>query len=231
MWCWHICKHFLCAYSHPEATRLTTMEVEVDELWTSTVTKIPTTSPATGLDSTALSRKMSPATLPGWICRPHTHTNTHTHIHTQYWSQTWQLLRAMLNKAHGACSPQIQKGQRMKLCIKLYSTAPVGQSELLCGDSLICQTSTSWVTTSPLRGQRGWRHLPPANWKAELRVSREQTKKKRRVKRSGILDIFTRSCFIVFGLCGELSVEKQQQQHPGRWLASQRALNLERRVS
>lgn len=43
------------AYSHPEATRLTTMEVEVDELWTSTVTKTPTTNPATGLDSTALS--------------------------------------------------------------------------------------------------------------------------------------------------------------------------------
>ena len=55
----------LHAYSHPEATRLTIMEEEVDELWTSTVTNIPTTSPATGFDSTALSLKMSPATLPG----------------------------------------------------------------------------------------------------------------------------------------------------------------------
>lgn len=58
-------RNLLCAYSRPEATRLTMIEVEVDELWTSTVTKIPTTRPATGLDSTALSWKMSPATLPG----------------------------------------------------------------------------------------------------------------------------------------------------------------------
>lgn len=40
------------------------MEVEVEELWTSTVTSIPTTSPATGLDRMAFSWKMSPATLP-----------------------------------------------------------------------------------------------------------------------------------------------------------------------
>ena len=198
------------------------MEVEVDELWTSTVTKIPTTSPATGLDSTALSRKMSPATLPGWICRPHTHTHTH------YWSQTWQLPRAMLNKAHGACSPKSKKVSGWNYALNYTALAPVGRSELVCGDSLICQTSTGWVTTSTPRGQRGWRYLPPANWKAELRVSREQTKKKRRMKRRGILDVFTRSCCILFGLCGELSAQKQQQQQqPGRRLASQCALNLE----
>lgn len=40
------------------------MEVEVEELWTSTVTSIPTTSPATGLERIAFSWKMSPATLP-----------------------------------------------------------------------------------------------------------------------------------------------------------------------
>jgi len=67
-----------CTYSRPEATRLTIMEVEVDELWTSTVAKIPTTSPATGLDSTALSWKMSPATLPGQICRRDTKKHTST---------------------------------------------------------------------------------------------------------------------------------------------------------
>lgn len=41
------------------------MEVEVLELCTSTVTRMPTTSPATGLDRMALSLKMSPATFPG----------------------------------------------------------------------------------------------------------------------------------------------------------------------
>lgn len=43
---------------------LTTMEEEVLELCTSTVTSTPMTSPATGLDSTTLSWKMSPASLP-----------------------------------------------------------------------------------------------------------------------------------------------------------------------
>ena len=43
---------------------LTTMDVEVLELCTSTVTRIPTTSAATGLDRMALSLKMSPATFP-----------------------------------------------------------------------------------------------------------------------------------------------------------------------
>lgn len=43
---------------------LTTMEVEVEELCTSTVTRMPTTNPATGLERMALSLKMSPATLP-----------------------------------------------------------------------------------------------------------------------------------------------------------------------
>ena len=152
----------------------------------------------------------------------------HTHTHTHYWSQTWQLPRAMLNKAHGACSPKSKKVSGWNYALNYTALAPVGRSELVCGDSLICQTSTGWVTTSTPRGQRGWRYLPPANWKAELRVSREQTKKKRRMKRRGILDVFTRSCCILFGLCGELSAQKQQQQQqPGRRLASQCALNLE----
>lgn len=47
-----------------EATMLTTMEEDVLELCTRTVTNTPMTNPATGLDSTALSWKMSPATLP-----------------------------------------------------------------------------------------------------------------------------------------------------------------------
>ncbi len=48
---------------HPEETKLTTKEVDVLELWTRTVTSIPTTIPATGLERTALSLNMSPATL------------------------------------------------------------------------------------------------------------------------------------------------------------------------
>lgn len=44
------------------------MEVEVEELCTSTVTRMPTTSPATGLERMALSLKMSPATLPVREC-------------------------------------------------------------------------------------------------------------------------------------------------------------------
>lgn len=43
---------------------LTTMEEDVLELCTRTVTSTPRTSPATGLDSTTLSLKASPATLP-----------------------------------------------------------------------------------------------------------------------------------------------------------------------
>lgn len=54
----------VCLYSHPEDTMLTTMEEEVLELWTITVTNTPMTSPATGLASTILSLKISPAALP-----------------------------------------------------------------------------------------------------------------------------------------------------------------------
>lgn len=58
-------------------------------------------------------------------------------------------------------------------------------------------------------------YLPPANWKAELRVSKEQTKRKRRTKRRGILDRLIRSCFVLFGLsavvCGELSVQNNSK--------------------
>lgn len=51
-------------HSHLEATMLTTIEEDVLELWTRTVTSTPMTKPATGLDSTTLSLKMSPAILP-----------------------------------------------------------------------------------------------------------------------------------------------------------------------
>lgn len=51
-------------HSRLEATMLTTMEEDVLELCTRTVTSTPMTRPATGLDSTTLSLKMSPATLP-----------------------------------------------------------------------------------------------------------------------------------------------------------------------
>lgn len=44
------------------------MEVEVEELCTSTVTRMPTTNPATGLERMALSLKMSPATFPVREC-------------------------------------------------------------------------------------------------------------------------------------------------------------------
>lgn len=47
-----------------EATMLTTMADDVLELCRSTVANTPMTSPATGLDSTTSSLKMSPATLP-----------------------------------------------------------------------------------------------------------------------------------------------------------------------
>lgn len=51
-------------HSRFEATMLTTMEDDVLELCTRTVISTPMTSPATGLDSTTLSSKMAPATLP-----------------------------------------------------------------------------------------------------------------------------------------------------------------------
>lgn len=147
----------LCAYSHPEATRLTTMEVEVDELWTSTVTKIPTTSPATGLDSTALSWKMSPATLPGLICSPHADTqtrkNTFTHTHPNHWSQTNRVAKSNVQQDSRCLFSEHSKRSQMRLCSKLYSTTLVGRWELFCSDSLICQTSTGWVTLDPPRGQ------------------------------------------------------------------------------
>lgn len=54
----------MCVDLRPEDTMLTTIEEEVLELCTSTVTNTPITSPATGLPNTALSWKMSPAALP-----------------------------------------------------------------------------------------------------------------------------------------------------------------------
>lgn len=60
---------------------LTTMDEEVLELCTSTVTNTPMTSPATGLDSTALSLKMSPAALPVYTHKHLQVKNTPLHTH------------------------------------------------------------------------------------------------------------------------------------------------------
>lgn len=46
-----------------EPTIVTTMEVEVDELWTMTVARTPSISPARGLDNTPLLNAL-PAALP-----------------------------------------------------------------------------------------------------------------------------------------------------------------------
>lgn len=43
---------------------LTTIDEEVEELWTSRVTRTPMTKPASGLDKMELSWKMLPAVLP-----------------------------------------------------------------------------------------------------------------------------------------------------------------------
>lgn len=113
-----------CAYSHPEATRLTTMEEEVDELWTSTVTKIPTTSPATGLDSTTLSWKMSPATLPGLICSPHTHRDKHAYTHMQTTGlRHGRVAKSNIKQDSKCLFPQIQKGHRWG-CAVNYTALP-----------------------------------------------------------------------------------------------------------
>lgn len=65
----------LAVYLHPDDTMLTTMDEEVLELCTSTVTRMPITRPATGFASTAFFWKMLPATLPE-------HMQTHAHTHT-----------------------------------------------------------------------------------------------------------------------------------------------------
>ena len=65
---------------------LTTMEEDVLELCTRTVTKTPITSPATGLDSTTLSWKMSPAAFPTenmqwqWDCTPNIKSYQRNHF-------------------------------------------------------------------------------------------------------------------------------------------------------
>ena len=51
-------------YSLPEETMATTMEVDVEELWTRTVASKPMTTPATGFERTEVSVKTSPACLP-----------------------------------------------------------------------------------------------------------------------------------------------------------------------
>lgn len=60
---------FWLEYSRPDETRLTMIEVEVLELCTSTVTRMPTTKPATGFDRITLSWKIFPATLPATFNR------------------------------------------------------------------------------------------------------------------------------------------------------------------
>lgn len=76
------------SYSRPEDTMLTTMEEEVDELWTSRVTRTPMTRPARGLDSTVLSWKMSPAVLPGQ--GEHRHCQENIVLHLQN-SMLWRV--------------------------------------------------------------------------------------------------------------------------------------------
>lgn len=83
----------VCVYLHPEDTMLTTIEEEVLELCTSTVTNTPITSPATGLANTTLSWKMSPAALP-----VHTQTPSgqkHSTLYTLH--KTWHY---QVNKAN-----------------------------------------------------------------------------------------------------------------------------------
>lgn len=131
---------------------------------------------------------------------------------------------AMLNKTQTTCFPVSKKGHQ--LCGAIYSRDTLGLYEMLCSDSFICQTSTSWATVNPLKGQWGLRYLPPANWKAELRVSKEQTKRKRSMKRRGILDRLKRSCLILLEVTAVvwwgLSVWKQPtKQQPGKALVSQ----------
>ncbi len=52
-------------------------------------------------------------------------------------------------------------------------------------------------------------------------MSKEQTKKKRRMKRRGILDILIRSCFMWFGLTavvsGEQSVQNNNNKKKDGW--------------
>lgn len=69
----------MCVCLHPEDTMLTTIEEEVLELCTSTVTNTPITSPATGLANTTLSWKMSPATLPAHKHPQVKNTTLYTH--------------------------------------------------------------------------------------------------------------------------------------------------------
>ena len=138
------------SHSHPEETMLTMMEVEVEELWTRTVTRMPTTSPATGLDSTALSWKMSPATLP-----THTHTHAFTDIYIYKCTQ-----RSVHTFSHM---------HAFTVNIKLYPVRPKQ------ADSCLQPGLSEDI-------------LPPTNWKAELRMSSEHTKRKRRRKAAGILD-------------------------------------------
>lgn len=68
---------------HPVPTMVTTMEVDVEELWTSTVASTPIMSPTTGFLSRSLSLKTLPACLPPSslkevLRRSKEHTNSHS---------------------------------------------------------------------------------------------------------------------------------------------------------
>lgn len=135
-------------------------------------------------------------------------------------SDMTELPRAMLNKTQTTFFPESKKVTRWSFAVQ-NSRDTLRLFEMLCSDSLICQTSTSWARIKLLKGQRGFRYLPPANWKAELRVSKEQTKKNRSKKRRGILDRLKRSCLILLGVtavvCGELSVRNNRKQSRERF--------------
>lgn len=85
---------------------LTTMEEDVLELCTRTVTSTPMTSPATGLDSTTLSLKMSPVILPmsrerctetvqGWLPAP---PRTSDHSPLSSWKAELRMSREQMKR-------------------------------------------------------------------------------------------------------------------------------------
>ena len=68
VWEWPLAHQLLPTLTNnnllPDETMATTMEVDVDELWTRTVANKPITTPATGFERTDFSVKTSPACFP-----------------------------------------------------------------------------------------------------------------------------------------------------------------------
>lgn len=146
------------------------MEVEVEELWTNTVTSIPTTSPATGLDRMAFSWKISPATLPG-------------RKRQTVWHLKPNLVSKIVNKTENYVS------MSMLLYFKMDLNGSVSYCEYCKGERLMRKMLMEESDC-----------LPPASWKAELKMSSEHTKRYRSTKSSGILQtadtaVFTRCVF------------------------------------